>query len=201
MKPSEFQTPPTKTSSKTPDFPGSAWSVSPAPPKRLPWMIQPTHSTTKRPSVSPPKSIRPKPRRNASVPQSVVMNEGPSSYTLPYPTEVNGRGLNNVPYSPRSPHGGASPINPFLDDPRRMRSSSSVYLITPQVKPIFTSSSRLPDRELVAPFEIQADPFRTPFDDGASVTPTPILRSARRSRGFSVNTLMNNKPPSTPVAI
>ena len=152
---------------RSPDMPGSAWSVSPAMPRRLPWMNQPSQTAAKRPSISPPKAIRPKSRRNVSVPQSISMGQRPS-YLLPHP------GVN----------GGFSfdAANPFMD-----QRTSSLYPVTPQAPQTYTSR-----HDRVAPFEMQPDPFRTPFDDDAQ-----IPRSGR-GRGNSVSQMTN---PSTPIAL
>ena len=190
--------------------PVSAWSISPGPPRALPWLS--LNTATKRPTakgLSLPIRPQSKVRRNVSVPENVDSFYGPSSFrsdlgmpTTPVAAMTNisapyDKPMPQTPFSVLSPTGvpsyyhvhdhdyGRDSLLPenILAMPRERRRSSSVPL------PMFRSeiaALQIPPLPVnVGQTPPTPDPFKTPFDDDAHLSPTQPL-NITRSRQASI---------------
>lgn len=169
------------------NVPGSAWSISPGPSQSVPWFANPLSASSKK-----PKQPRPKQRRNVSVPLSVNSVYGASTYQtqdLNLPTTPVTAA--QTPYSATTPVGVPSYYQSNLPQAFGRDSLLPESIIVPRRDHRRSSSVPLPMLNSVSPAKLatihepaisqtpgrhlsqSADPFRTPFDDDASVPPMP----------------------------
>ncbi|THH33317.1 hypothetical protein EUX98_g878 [Antrodiella citrinella] len=142
---------------------GSAWSVSPGPPPRMPWM----------------HSLRPKSRRTASVPDDVGSVR--DSYQLPMPVQPELRFA--VPLHHGFERTDAAPTLPPMVSPEFGQIPSpirSYYLAPPPLhpnrrglQPVMPTPLAVPARQSTQ----AVDPFVTPFDDENAPTSAGDLPS------------------------
>ncbi|CAL1706675.1 unnamed protein product [Somion occarium] len=150
--------------------PSSAWSVSPGPPPKRPWM---QNMVSKKGSLSIP--FQPKSRRTASVPSDVNSIRDSFNVTMPQ---------SEMRFAVPLHHGFEKPVPPVVRFPTPPPMNSPVYgldhdtHLSPPPKHPKLGKNPLPPVKPV-------DPFVTPFDDEnrvavSSPTEPPVTASSER---------------------
>ncbi|TDL26080.1 hypothetical protein BD410DRAFT_742528 [Rickenella mellea] len=156
----------------------SAWSMSPPAARNLPWLPHPSQFTAaKKVAISNPEPLRPKNRRNASVPQSImsIYEQSPQIVDSPIHAPRIAIPLHHR-QGPPTPHSATLPPSSFINlnaqaGQAHRRTSSVPFLplnveTTPATRTLTTQAPQTP---------YSVDPFRTPFDDDAQ--PAPLRQS------------------------
>ncbi|KAI5123879.1 hypothetical protein M0805_005696 [Coniferiporia weirii] len=213
------------------NIPPSAWSVSPGPPRVLPWLPNRLSTAGKRPKSKPKRSMsglplspRPVPRKNTAGPVDsaygsstllgsagagdVMGNFGMPAAPLPAATVVPAA---QTPFTALTPSGVPSyyhsalphyagresllPENTLaLRNPRTHNRTSSVPLQKFVPGGPAAGTSRQPPVLHIRHGSVAVDPFRTPFDDDAAVSPEPQPRTP--GNGYRATAHMNPFSPT-----
>ncbi|OCH87045.1 hypothetical protein OBBRIDRAFT_760327 [Obba rivulosa] len=143
--------------------PKSAWSISPGPPPKQPWLA--SIAPAKNPAVPTLPAFHPKPRGMANVPSDIdpardsVMRESLRAPLAPVPLH---HGFNFPPPPARAPVQqtlAPPPLHPSLSQDPAINPDTS----TPITRLLTTTHARKSSQAV--------DPFVTPFDDENSVEP------------------------------